>query len=878
MVLRSPSWIDRHRPSSSNVVMKPSRCIPISEPKALSRDNWSPYKDRVQFETAELLYGKAKMSIRNINKLLDLWAASLAPHGAPPPFQNSRELYATIDSTSLGAVKWESFNLTYPIGLRPQLASEVPSWMEKKYDVWYRDVHDLARNILSNPDFSSLMDFGPIRVYDANTDRKLGNFMSADWAWSQADIISTYPDSHGSMFVPIILGSDKTTVSIATGHNEYYPLYLSIGNIYNSARRAHGSGLVLAAFLAIPKTERKYDNDLVFRKFRRQLFHTSLSRILRSLKAFMTSPDVVLCGDGHYRKVFYGLGPYIADYPEQALLTCVVQNWCPISRDHTEELVEKFELELGKLWDEYGIIGDIVPFTNDFPRADIYELIAPDILHQLIKGTFKDHLVSWVESYLIATLGKTSAADIMTDIDRRISVVPQFSGLRRFHEGRNFKQWTGDDSKALMKVYLPAIKGHLPSDAVRALRGFLEFCYIIRRETHTPRSLSSMRDALQRFHTYREVFRIPGVRPDGFSLPRQHSCVHYEDRIWAFAAPVSLCSLITESKHITAVKEPWRRSNRFEALGQMLLTNQHMDNLSASRTHFQSRGMFDSESEQEPRQPERGCNGVDSQANEALGRQGATTRRPDAQPQHLAACDARPKTLSSVLLASTAQRGYPKFAEELGQFLKFSELPDLIRRFLFHHLNPDDPESGAALPLARCPPFSKQHIKVYHSTEAQYYASSDSLSGLDGMHHEHICSTPSWRRAGSRHDCVFINRDSRLKGLLGMDVARVMLFFSFRYQFQRVSCTLVHWFLHEGEFPDEDTGMWTVRPRYLRGRRPMLSVVHLDTIFRAAHLIGVSDTKRITDTQSANTALDDFDRYYVNKYIDHHAFEVLHVE
>jgi hypothetical protein len=33
-----------------------------------------------------------------------------------------------------------------------------------------------------------------------------------------------------------------------------------------------------------------------------------------------------------------------------------------------------------------------------------------------------------------------------------IALAPPFSGLRRFPEGRNFKQWTGDDSKALMKV------------------------------------------------------------------------------------------------------------------------------------------------------------------------------------------------------------------------------------------------------------------------------------------------------------------------------------------------------------------------------------------------------------------------------------------
>ena len=34
-----------------------------------------------------------------------------------------------------------------------------------------------------------------------------------------------------------------------------------------------------------------------------------------------------------------------------------------------------------------------------------------------------------------------------------IAAVPSFPGLRRFPEGRGFKQWTGDDSKALMKVW-----------------------------------------------------------------------------------------------------------------------------------------------------------------------------------------------------------------------------------------------------------------------------------------------------------------------------------------------------------------------------------------------------------------------------------------
>ena len=104
---------------------------------------------------------------------------------------------------------------------------------------------------------------------------------------------------------------------------------------------------MVLGFLAIPKCEcciilpytvfvdvghlatREFRGDGDFRKFRRQLFHSSLARMLESLRPGMTTPEVVRFPDGHFRKVMYGLGPYIADYPEQALLACIVQGWCP---------------------------------------------------------------------------------------------------------------------------------------------------------------------------------------------------------------------------------------------------------------------------------------------------------------------------------------------------------------------------------------------------------------------------------------------------------------------------------------------------------------------------------------------------------------------
>ena len=145
-----------------------------------------------------------------------------------------------------------------------------------------------------------------------------------------------------------------------------------------------------------------------------------------------------------------------------------------------------------------------------------------------------------------------------------------------------------------MKVYLPAIVGYVPDDIVKCLRTFLEACYITRRQDIDINTLDHLDDVLEQFKELREVFRVPNVREKGFALPRMHSMFHYRRQIEDFGAPGGLCSSITESRHVTAVNKPYRRSNKYKALGQMLITNQRLDKLAAMRSDFSARGMLSS--------------------------------------------------------------------------------------------------------------------------------------------------------------------------------------------------------------------------------------------------------------------------------------------
>ena len=202
----------------------------------------------------------------------------------------------------------------------------------------------------------------------------------------------------------------------------------------------------------------------------------------------------------------------------------------------------------------------------------------------------------------------------------------------------------------------------------------------------------------------------------------------------------------------------------------------------------------------------------------------------------------------------------------------------LIQEFIYDQQ--EHPSGLQAQDIPDLPPFYEK-ITIHTSAIATFHAPSD-LSGIGGMKREQIHAVDCWRKGPGRCDTLFINTgsddvdDLSTHGILGLEVGHAHLFFSFTLDGVKYPCALVHWFSCTSDIPSPVTGMYIVEPDCLADGQPVTFVVHLDSIFRAAHLLPVfHNHPPLSKRQHHEQTLDLFSEFYVNRYIDHHAFEVV---
>ncbi|KAK0492660.1 hypothetical protein EDD18DRAFT_1310785 [Armillaria luteobubalina] len=350
------------------------------------------------------------------------------------------------------------------------------------------------------------MHYAPEKMY-TNEDLKNQAFdemATGKWWWAMQKLLPK-----GATVAAIILSSDKTQLSTFSGDKSAWLVYLTLGNINASVQRKPSEqATILIGYIL--------------------LFHDCMHALLKPLIDAGQNGVEMLCSDGRMCLVFPILATYVADYPEQCLIA--------VLRD-PNITVDALKFKSLSLY---------------LPHCNIFHCFTPNLLHQLHKGIFKDHLVKW----------STKAAEATkAEVNRRYMAMPRHPDLRHFKKGISLvTQWTGTEYKNMEKVFLGALAGTAKHNVIVCIHAVLDFIYYSHLELQTDESLKKLEDSLRTFHAHKHVFIDDGIH-DHFNIPKVHSMSHGITGGYNTEA--------SERLHIDFAKRAYRASNRKGYIQQM---------------------------------------------------------------------------------------------------------------------------------------------------------------------------------------------------------------------------------------------------------------------------------------------------------------------
>ena len=164
-------------------------------------------------------------------------------------------------------------------------------------------------------------------------------------------------------------------------------------------------------------------------------------------------------------------------------------------------------------FEKWGLRAVYEPFWMRLPYCNIFSCFTPDLLYQLHKGVFKDHLVAWCTSLI----GKA-------EIDACFKAFP---GLRHFKNGiSSVTQWTGTEHKEMEKVFVSLMAGAVNPETLTIIRALVDFIYYAQLQLHTSKTLDALDSCLKMFHVHKELL-IKLEICQHFNIPKMHAIIHY---------------------------------------------------------------------------------------------------------------------------------------------------------------------------------------------------------------------------------------------------------------------------------------------------------------------------------------------------------------
>ncbi|KAG2360239.1 hypothetical protein BDR07DRAFT_1452072 [Suillus spraguei] len=403
-----------------------------------------------------------------------------------PFFHNNRSFLQKVDKLPHTAA-WSCKK----VKVQGNKTDEKGQTLHEEVKVWMRDPVECIKDLIGNPLF-----------YPAGLHRVIDNMWMADWWCNKQKLLPK-----GATLAPIILASNKTSMVLIG--------YLPAGKLDCFTSDAHS----LAGY---------------------RLFHHCMSLLLEPLIAAGQNDSLI-------HQVFPILAAYVADFPEQCLVACCKENWCPkclVTADErgdpltslmwdpkvTKDILEKQKNGQHPIqFDDNRLRTIFNPFWANVPHTDIFLAFTPDLLHQVHKD----------------------------EMDSCFKVMPDYPGL--WH----FKKWMGTEHKEIQCVFVGLLAVLVVAQAI------LDFSYYAQLRMHTV-------DSLDVFHANKDILQELEVC-DHFNIPKLHQISHFVKSITLFGSTDGFNTELPKHLHINFAKDAYRASNKCNYEEQMALWLQRQE-------------------------------------------------------------------------------------------------------------------------------------------------------------------------------------------------------------------------------------------------------------------------------------------------------------
>ncbi|KAG8707606.1 hypothetical protein FRC08_000391 [Ceratobasidium sp. 394] len=504
------------------------------------------------------------------------------------PWKNNKQLIADVDKLPHGP-GWKVYHID---------SGEATQNKHHSY-LFMRHIVDTIRDLLANPDLKDFMRYAPERLFTAQDCRcrVYGEANSGGWWWRMQLCL---PDKSGTI-VPLIIASDRTTLSSMLGGQEAYPLYIGLANTDKAIRRKPTMrATTLLAYLPVEKFGHVTDPGEQMR-LRNNLTHRAMEKVMEPLRVASKEGVVVLCADGRYRKAYPIVAASTLDFKEQCTMACIIESGCPKCKqqyrgrgDYGSPAPARTNFETLSALYAYLEHGDrtmmdklrlhpIWPWWANLPYIDFAATVTPDILHTLHQGLIKSHLVKWAYK-----------ASSTAQVDRYFSLMPRAEGMCHFSQGiSKLNQWTGRESKEVAKQLLPVIASldgdrYWDQDFVRLARSILDFTYRAQASQMTEDQVVRLEGNLREIHDLKGVLvrmQIFKNRKRFDKIAKLHLVGHWPNDIREMGTPDGYSTKSPEHLHIQS-KHAWRASNKVRPTPQMIKLLQRYEAMRIQRARM----------------------------------------------------------------------------------------------------------------------------------------------------------------------------------------------------------------------------------------------------------------------------------------------------